>query len=167
MSHILFGDFESQIINQDLINKVKEKLLHENILILFDHELDFSQEIEKMLDEHRNGNTHKFCITTTLQEYNSDDLLFPYDKYSNEELFPNGEDRVIFEKICLENLLILEKVINEMRELLSTKFLRIIVTEGYDTEFSIVRCSIHELVNEIQMQVINSFFLRSTIYEIM
>lgn len=99
MSHILFGDFESQIINQDLINKVKEKLLHENILILFDHELDFSQEIEKMLDEHRSGNTHKFCITTTLQEYNSDDLLFPYDKYSNEELFPNGEDRVVFEKI--------------------------------------------------------------------
>ncbi len=166
MSHILFGDFYLNEIESSIMKDLQSRWLQKGILIMFDHELLFNKELCAMLDEHGITGKKRFCITTIIQKYNSDDLLFPYDKYSSVELFPNGDDRTYFEKVCLDNLLVLQEVILDIKEMFKFKELRIFVTEGYDTEFVIKKCSVQEMINDINSQVVRSFILESVIYEI-
>lgn len=91
MSHIIFGDFHKSIMSEETINKIKKELYFDNILIYFDKEINFNKEVVQMLAENFNiYNNRKFCITSISQKYNSEDLLFPYDIYSQEDLFPDG-----------------------------------------------------------------------------
>ncbi len=48
------------------------------------------------------GNT-LFALTSRNQATNSDDLLFPYDKYTNEQLFADNT-RECFSQCCEKNL---------------------------------------------------------------
>lgn len=166
MSHILFGDFYLNELKSLVIEELKSKWLLKGIIIMFDDEILFNKELCSMLDKHSRVEKKRFCITTTIQKFNSDDILFPYDKYSRNELFPNGDDRTYFEKVCLDNLLILQEVICDLKEILELKELRIFITEGYDTEFVTKRCSVQKMISDIDSQVIKAFVLESVIYEI-
>ena len=66
----------------------------------------FYDETKRMLDENAFGdNESRFFITTKNQPSNSHDLLNPWDKYTQEELFPNGEDdREAFNLCCAKTL---------------------------------------------------------------
>ncbi len=167
MSHILFGDFKSDYINKDLIEKLRKEVLKKGVLFHFKDEINFYNDVNRMIQENVNINNNTFCITSVNQKYNSDDLLFPYDKYTDEELFPNTEeDRTQFEKLCCQNIMILKNGISKMRELLQTQNLRVFIVEGYDDNFSIIKCSEDEMFQDILKQVINSFNLKPKIYEI-
>lgn len=167
MSHIIFGDFTIDSINQHMEIELKNALLLEGILVYLNEEVDFNIDVVKMLKENSiNLNNEVFCITSVEQKYNSEDLLFPYDNYAEDELFPNGEDRVMFEKICLDNLQPLNKGIKKLRDILQPKNLRIFVTMGYDNNFRIIKCSQESMIEDIGKQVITSFNLESKIYEL-
>lgn len=117
-----------------------------------------------MLNEHKSRGKARFCITTVSQKYCSEDLLFPYDRYLPEVLFPNGDDRTQFEKICLHNLSILQKSINSIIDILNLDSLRIFISAGYDTRFNTIHCSVDQMIQRIYLEVIESFILDSTIF---
>ena len=169
MSHIIFGDFYARNNNRKNINQLKEKLFLSDVLFLNGNEISFSADIERMLKENVNTTTNMFfCLTTTKQKYNSDDLLFPYNKYSEEELFPNGENRDEFERKCFENLKIYQDSINNIIHMLSVIEMRIFITEGYDNKFEVMRCNnVEEMVEDIKKQVHNFFSLESKIYRML
>ncbi len=167
MSHIIFGDFNKDLVNQHMKNELKYALLLNGILIYLNEEVNFDTDVERMLKENSiNLNKGVFCITSADQKYNSEDMLFPYDNYSEDELFPNGEDRTMFEKICFDNLQTLNKGIIKLRDILQPKNLRIFVTVGYDDNFKILKCSQNAMIEDIGKQVITSFNLESKIYEL-
>ncbi len=165
MSHMLFGDFNYKVDNEQK-NSLKRYLESMNILLFFDEEVGEFEEVSQMLNENEKGYKGRFCITSVLQKYNSDDILFPYDKYSNVDLFPNGDDRRHFEELCYNNLMILQNVIETMEQKLDIDTLRIFVVEGYDTNFVVKDCNIYQMINSLYLQVKESFFLESYIYQI-
>ena len=166
MSHIVFGDFTYNPANKNKESELKNTLLLEGILVYLNQEINFNTDVVKMLKENSiNCINEVFCITSVEQKYNSEDLLFPYGIYAEGELFPNGEDRVAFEKICFENLQIINKGIKKLRDILQPKNLRIFVTTGYDN-FSNIKCSQEFMIEDIGKQVISSFSLESKIYEL-
>lgn len=167
MSHILFGDFMISYENYQKIDKVKQCLSQKGIRLYIDNEINFYSDIQLVLSE-QSENKHRqiFCLTTDNQPTNSEDLLFPYDKYSNEELFPNGEERNIFNEFCKNNLEEFKQGIKCILEFVEIKKIRIFVTEGYDNQFEILHCSIDEMINHMLKQVISAYYIDSAIYYI-
>jgi hypothetical protein len=166
MSYFIFGTFVLDEFSERAIQDVKQAFLDKELILHINKELEFSSDINKMLLEHDSDFSTKFCITSFNQKFNSQDILFPFDKYTREELFPNGEDRTRFEELCAVNLKILKDAIAKAIEIIQLTSVRIFVAEGYDTEFKIVKCNLEAMFEEILSQVKNSFFLTSTIYEI-
>ncbi|MCI8670034.1 MAG: hypothetical protein HFI34_11045 [Lachnospiraceae bacterium] len=165
MSHMLFGDFNYKADKEQKYS-LKRNMESNKILLFFDEEVENFKEVTQMLNENTKGYNSRFCITSVLQKYNSDDILFPYDKHSDEDLFPNGDDRKHFEKLCYNNLKILQNVIETMKQKLDIDILRIFVVEGYDTNFVLEDCNIYQMINSIYLQIKESFFLESSIYKI-
>lgn len=167
MSHIIFGDFHKDSVNHHIKSALKNALLIDGILVYLNEEVDFNTDVTRMLKENSiDLNNGVFCITSITQKYNSEDLLFPYDNYAEDELFPNGEDRTTFELICLDNLQPLNKGIKKLRDTLQPENLRIFVTMGYDDNFNNLKCSQAAMIEDIGKQVIRSFDLESKIYEL-
>lgn len=166
MSHIIFGDFYKMDINNNVIIELRNELSFYEMYIFINDEITFYDDIIRMFNENtEKSNNVRFCLTSNNQKYNSEDLLFPYDKYSNDCLFPNGiDDRQEFEKICLSNLEILNSGIMKLREILKPNNLRLFVTEGYDDEFEKLQCNQDELMYDIGKQVTKTFHLKSKIY---
>ena len=168
MSHIIFGDFCKENINKNTINEIKIKLRMKGLIIDFDKELNRYYDVNKMLVENavkkRNG---VFCITSMVNKLDSEDLLFPYENYSQKELFPNGDDRTVFEKICKKNLELFHSGIKELVRLLTPKTLRIFIVSGYDNNFQIVNCTIEDMIKDIETQVLDYFELDSKMYNLL
>lgn len=169
MSAFVFGDFHSDFFTIETIRELKSIFEKEEAYIWFDEEINFYDDIETMLNENRNGdNNIKFSITTKFQPTNSSDLLFPFDKYDMEELFPNGfdEDRDGFNKICRENLEIFNNLFLKFVKTIQPKKLRIFIVIGYDNSFEIRKYSSQQMFKDVYEQVKMSSFLSSVIYEI-
>lgn len=167
MSHIIFGDFIRKSIDKHMENELKNALLLDGILVYLNEEVDFNTDVIRMLKENSIDSNHKlFCITSIEQKYNSENLLFPYDNYSEDELFPDKEDRVVFEKVCFKNLQLLDKGIKKLRDILLPEKLRIFITMGYDDNFTTLKCTQEAMIEDIGKQVITSFNLESKIYEL-
>ena len=62
--------------------------------------------------------------------------------------------------------MILQNVIETMEQKLDIDTLRIFVVEGYDTNFVVKDCNIYQMINSLYLQVKESFFLESYIYQI-
>ncbi|MDR0518199.1 MAG: hypothetical protein LBH25_14285 [Fibromonadaceae bacterium] len=106
-------------------------------------------------------------MTSDLNPTNSDDLLFPDDKYEYEELFPmGGEERDVFNKICESNLAIFKDIFTKFIETFNLKMLRLFVIEGYDCNIEVKKCTLDDAVQDILQQVQISPMIDSVIYEL-
>lgn len=104
-----------------------------------------------------------FMLSSELQPNNSDDLIFPYSKYENDELFISRSN---FEEKSKENLhrtfCAIEKILLKFK----TNKIVLVITEIYDDKFIINECSMKEAQNDILKQVLDGFYINSTIYNI-
>lgn len=167
MSHILFGDCRILEENYVKFDKVKKYLSDRGIKLYINNEINFYNDIHEILAEQKIDNKRiKFCFTSDNQLTNSDDLLFPYDKFSNEELFLDGDNRNVFKEICMKNLNYFQLSLEYFFKTIEPKEARIFVTEGYDNRFSEIHCNIDVMIKHIFKDVISSHFLDSTIYYI-
>ena len=163
MSHFLFGEFDTK----QKIELEKEIYTNRDFFYWFNQQVDFCDDVIKMMGENQKSKKENwFLITSKLQMKNSEDILFPYDKYSNEELFPEGEDRRYFEESCSQNLHLLSESLEQFVKDMQPTYLRIFVTEGYDNAFELEECTINMMIEDLQKQIINSFSIASKIYDI-
>lgn len=165
MSHILFGSCIIQNEHFEEMDRVKQYMSKYGINIWIDKEIDFYNDVHIIIAEYNKEKyNHVFCLTSKNQLTNSDDLLFPYDKYTNEELFPNGEDRTTFNKYCEKNLLELGNCLIYFKDVIAPHNLRIFLTEGYNNLFKIIYGNIDDMINDVLEQVKQTHFLDSSIY---
>jgi hypothetical protein len=167
MSHIVFGDFKA---TEEAILSFRKKLIESisnDVLFWCDEEIYFYPDIHRMIEENNSGDRkHTFCVTTESQTRNSEGLLFPYANYSQEELFPNGTDRSVFDEKCRE---ILSKLLDVLRLLNSVDGIdevRLFVTEGYDDAFEEKNTTIDELENVLLEEVRSSYSVDSSIFNL-
>lgn len=165
MSHFIFGCFNSDIVVSGQTEELKKMAQKKDVLIWFDNEIDFYPDITKMIKEQGGEGCVLFTLTSRNQPSNSDDLLFPYDKYTNEQLFED-KTREYFSQCCKDNLETLFWCLQVMIQRLKPRLFQVFVTEGYDCNF-IKKCMIlDEMKSDIQQQVLTSFSLDSCIYQI-
>lgn len=163
MSHFLYGEFKSQ-------NKVRDEIKsfnNDEIFFCFNKSIDFFDDIFKMVKDHSilYPYVNVFCITSIRQQCNSEDILFPDDKYDIRKVI-NEYGRKEFENLCSENLKLLQEELELFIEEYHPKNLRIYVSDAYDIDFVVTKCTLEEMINDILYQVIDDFFLDSKIYEI-
>lgn len=167
MSSFLFGEFDSLGFTAEDVEALNTTLSEDGILLHLNEQIDFCKDIISMFEEQKCTKQNRFCITSVRQKYNSSDILFPFDKYTNDELFPKTDERTEYNKLCLENLMILKRSIILMKNTLKITSLRVFVVEGYDTDFQVVKdFTIQQMIDHIYEQVKKSFILDSVIYEI-
>lgn len=166
MSHFIFGTFDSSVFSEQKALLVKEKLEQSNIKVLFNQELSFCNDLERMLENNGGSEYYTFCFTSTGQEFNSDDVIFPYDLYDEDELFPNGDDRSHFNNICGEHINRLKFVVEQLITMLNTKNIRVFTVDGFDDSFTKLNISIDGMIDDILEQVKITFSLNSKIYEL-
>ena len=167
MSHFMFGDFFSENFGNKCAEIIKKEYIDSGLIIYFNQELQFYNEIDNMLAEHMSDNNIKFCITSEFQKYNSEDVLFPFGKYDQSELFPNGDDRSRYNELCNINLKVAKNAIEKMMKVFKLNRLRIFITSsGYDDNFRRIQCDVDEMFSDILAQVQYGFDLISTIYDI-
>ena len=164
MSHIVFGCYDSEMVDSEKICELKRKAQEKGIFLWFDKEVNFYPDVPIMMKEQQGKIENLFVITSQWQRYNSDDLLFPYDKYTNEQLF-SDETREYFSLCCKKNLDILFWCLFEMVQSLHPKKFEVFVTEGYDCSFVKKIVDLKDMEADILTQVLNSFFIESCIYQ--
>lgn len=162
MSYFLFGSFDSTKEPENF-QDLKAYGTERNIYFWFDGEITFYEDIQRMCQEQKSGGTVKFAITSFGQRYNSSDLLFPYDKYSERLAGQSMED---FHECCRENLKLVFDCCEQLIAILEPMQLEIFVVEGYDDAFQRKRCSLDEMQEHLLMQIETTSFMDSCIYEI-
>lgn len=165
MSHIIFGCFNSDTIGAETIYEIKTKLYEEGLYLWFNDEMDFYPDVLRMIKEQKGKGESSYAITSQEQRYNSDDLLFPYDKYTNDQLFAD-KTREYFSECCKNNLNILFRCLYEMIQRIQPKNFEVFVTEGYDCNFSNKNVDLEEMEADILKQILTSFSIESCIYQI-
>lgn len=165
MSHFVFGCFNSDVVTSEVIDELKTRAQNRDVFIWFDGQLEFYSDISRMIKEQGGKGKFLFALTSRNQPSNSDDLLFPYDKYTNEQLFAD-KTRAYFSQCCKENLEILFWCLKEMIQKLQPKLFELFITEGYDCDFIKKRIFLDEMEFDIQQQVLTSFSIESCIYQI-
>jgi hypothetical protein len=162
MSYFLFGTFNT-LYDKKLFQQVKTYGQEKDIYVWFNEEITFYNDIQRMLEEQNSNGNIKFAITSINQPCNSSDVLFPFDKFTNEVLFAD-ESRSFFRKCCRENLEILFSFLKKMIEVLYIKQEEIFIVGGYDDIFQKKMCSIDEMKKDILLQVEEKVFIDSCIY---
>lgn len=164
MSYFMFGSFDlSQ--NKSRIQDVKLYGKTKDVYFWFDEEITFYSDIAKMCFEQSSFGNVRFALTSFNQKYNSSDLLFPYDKYTNEELF-EGNSREYFYQCCRNNLNIVYDCLKRLMEISNPSCLEIFVVEGYDDVFQKRRCTLDEMKEDLLSQIESTSFIDSCIYQI-
>lgn len=163
MSHFIFGEFQTK----HKISYSTEWIT--SLLFSFDQKIDFFNGISKMIQANSKISENErviFCITSENQLKNSDDVLFPYDKFPDQLLIHAGVGRVDFIKKCRDNLNILKNGLVDFIKEYRPIVLRVFVSDAYDIEFECVETTLDGLIDDLEEQVIEDFFLDSKIYEI-
>jgi len=162
MSYFLFGKFDL-IKNSEMIQKVKSYGNKKGVYFLFDEEITIYEEIHRMCKEQGvQGNT-TFALTSLNQPYNSSDLLFPFDKYSHNELFPDNS-KENFITCCRRNIERLFDCLKALSEICCLVQLNILVVEGYDDNFATKTCILKEMEDDLLLQIENNGYIDSCIY---
>lgn len=165
MSHIVFGYFDCHldILTQSIQGELKKIGKNKNILIHFHNELHFYSAILKIIEEQNIQSNNVFALTSLNQPTNSDDLLFPYDKYTNDELFLD-RTRNKFCKYCNENLDILFSYLREIIYILNIKSFNLIITNGYSDNFIKKNVNLEEIQMDVYNQILTGFSIESCMY---
>jgi len=166
VSHFIFGTFDPSAFSEQTASLIKQKLDQSNINVFFNQELNFYNDLERMLKNSGGKGHNNFCITSTCQEFNSDDVIFPYDQYDEDELFPNGDDRSHFNNICGEHIKRLKIVVEQMITMLNPTNIRVFIVDGFDDCFTKSSINVDGMIADILEQVKTTFSLNSKIYEI-
>lgn len=161
MSHIMFGVMKSSKNSEDL--KKYMKIRYPTINILTGKDVQNDDNIMKMLKNNilDINNYYQFLFTSKLQPFNSDDLLFPYSKFSNEYLFCKKEN---FVNEATKNLNFTFEMLKSFSLYASALELKIFVTETYDDNFEVNKCSFDEMKENILKQVLNGYYISSSVY---
>ena len=163
MSHFVFGEFQTKQkieCSQEWIG---------DLLFSYDQGIDFFDGIFKRIRAHGKipeSERIVFCITSENQLKNSDDVLFPYDKFPDQMLVHEGIGRMNFVQRCRDNLNILRNGLRDFIEKYSPAGLRVFVSDGYDPDFECVKTTLEEMLDDLEAQVIEDFFLKARVYEI-
>lgn len=164
MSHFIFGTFCLDETKKYIVEDLKEELSAWGIILTV-NEFPYFEDISRMLNENLYASdVTKFALSSVRQPYNSDDILYPYDKYSNQELFDDSDNQIKFKELCLNHLNVLKKIINTINDNPYTTKVQIMISEGYDNHFLTQYMTVEEMVRDIYSQVISSFSLESKIY---
>lgn len=162
MSYFLFGTFDA-LVEQRKIDKLKISGKEKGIFIWFNEEITCYSEIQRMLKEQKSNGKIAFSITSMNQPHNSNDVLFPFDKFSSEELF-SDKSRTCFKKISESNLNTLFEYLYEMTTLLEPKNFEMFVVEGYDDSFQRKEMDLSQIRNEMLEQIVKTVAIESCIY---
>lgn len=165
MSHIVFGCFNTDKFKMDCICELKKNTILKQVYFWFDSEIDFYPDILLMRNEQKAKGKCAFSMTSKNQQYNSDDLLFPYDKFTNEQLFAD-ETRKEFNKYCRQNLKDTFDCLQEFIYVFNPKDFEIFITDVYDNKFNRKKMNLDEIERDSFSQVISSFSLESSIYSV-
>ncbi len=167
MSHIVFGECNATNKAIELFREKISQINNNEILFWSGDGVNSHSEIHQMINENggRKGN-HIFYFTTINQPPNSDGLLFPYEKYSQKELFPDNNDRIFFEKKCQEVLSKFIEIIEIMLYTTDIDNIRIFIAEGYDNEFNEKKCTTNEMMKHLLQEIKTSFSIDSVIYKL-
>lgn len=169
MSSYLFGDFFSEKADAFWRKKARDELVKDGVNIFFDDEMNFvNDELLQMLKEHSSDHSNiSFCLASVEERINCEDLLFPFDVYTQEELFPDGTEgsRERFNQLSLENLNTLKNAVAKMFEVFEPQSFRLFVDEGFDTGgWKVYRCTREEMIQDIYRQVTDEGILDEKIY---
>ena len=164
MSYFIFGTFNTAC-GREAFLQVKEYAKRRNIYIWFNDEITFYEDINRMLIEQKTEKNIKFAITSVNQLCNSSDVLFPFDKFSNEVLFAD-ESRSFYKKCCRDNMEILFDCLKNLMDLLYISQAAIFVVEGYDDNFLKKECNLDQMKMDLLNQVENKTSIDSCIYQI-
>ena len=164
MSYFIFGAFTSTK-GSEVFEQIKQYADKKNILLWFGEEITFYKEIYTMINEQEAKGNIIFAMTSSKQPSNSSDLLFPFDKYSNDVLFAD-KSRDFFKLCCRNNISILFDCFRNMISLLQIKKMEIFVVEGYDDSFKKNVCHFDEFEQNILCQVEEKMCIESSIYYI-
>lgn len=164
MSYFVFGSFDSPN-NESLFDKIKKYGQNKGVYFWFNSEITFYPEIFKMCKEQASQKQVTFALTSSKQPSNSSDLLFPYDKFTNQELFSNGS-RLFFNRCCESNIRPLFDCLKKLLALFKLKNLEIFTVEGYDTGFIKKKCTLEEMELDLLTQIKTTSIIESCIYSI-
>ena len=164
MSYFVFGSFDSPN-NESLFDKIKKYGQNKGVHFWFNSEITFYPEIFKMCKEQASQKQVTFALTSSKQPSNSSDLLFPYDKFTNQELFSNGS-RLFFNRCCESNIRPLFDCLKKLLALFKLKNLEIFTVEGYDTGFIKKKCTLEEMELDLLTQIKTTSIIESCIYSI-
>lgn len=163
MSCYLFGIID--IFEQKIkINELVEYAKHKGVYFWF-LEKNIPNEIKEMFIEQNINEKGRFFVSSVNQPTNSSDLLLPFDKYTNEELFKD-RSRKFYNQCCRENLNIVFDCLHHMIKLLKPAKLEIFVTEGYDNSFLRKECTLNDMKEDIYRQIIVDAECDSSVYQI-
>lgn len=163
LSYFLFGSFDTAL-NEEIRSKIKNYSNHSNVYFHFDEEIDFYDDIIRMCEEQNIAEDGTiFAVTSKNQPCNSSDLLFPFDKYSNEYLF-SDLTRKTFNETCKINLKILFDALKYLICICDVHCIKIIVVEGYDDKFLIKNCTLEEMQLDVLQQIVSECYIESIIY---
>lgn len=165
MSHIIFGCFDLDTIDSETFSELKKEVGEEDILLWFGDETNFYPDLSRMVREQGEKAGTLFAITSQRQRYNSDDLLFPYDAYTEDELFTD-KTREFFSQCCKNNLKVLFWCLHRMTQKPWLNNLKMFIVEGYDCEFLKKTLDLEEMEFDILAQVLTSYSIDSCIYQI-
>lgn len=164
MSYFIFGSFDL-CENKNSLQDVKSYGEKKGVYFWYDEEITFYKDITQMCVEQNSYGNVKFALTSFNQKYNSSDLLFPYDKYTNEELFKD-KSRKYFCQCCKNNLKIVFDCLAKLMEIAIPSRLEIFVVEGYDNVFKRKDCTLREMEEDLLYQIETESFIDSCIYQI-
>ncbi len=164
MSYFIFGSFDLEL-NLNILQDIRTYGKRKNVYFWFNEEITFYKDITRMCIEQNSCGNVQFALTSVEQKYNSSDLLFPYDKYTNEELF-RDKKREYFRQCCENNLNIVFDCLERLIEIAAPSHLEIFVVEGYDDVFQRKICTLNEMREDLLCQVEQASFIDSCIYQI-
>lgn len=163
MSCYLFGTFD--VFEQKIkINELVEYAKNKDVYFWFS-EKNIPNEIKEMCIEQNINGKMSFFVSSANQPTNSSDLLLPFDKYTNEELF-RDKSRKFYKQCCKDNLSILFSCLQYMIALLKPAKLEIFLTEGYDNNFLRKKCTLNDMKEDIYRQIIVDAECDSSVYQI-
>lgn len=145
------------------MSTLKEYGKSKDIYIWFNEEIDFYKDIQRMLLEQKSKGNILFAITSVKQPFNSSDVLFPFDKFTNENLFEDST-REYYKECCRNNLDIVFDCLEKMFFLFRIEQCEIFVVEGYDDFFLKKKFNLLEMKKDILTQIENNVSITSCIY---
>ncbi|MCM1386778.1 MAG: hypothetical protein NC231_05595 [Bacillus sp. (in: Bacteria)] len=162
MSYLLFGSFNASQ-NEKILKELNRYIKRGDIYIWFNKEINFNNDIQRMLEEQNSNGNIQFLVTSMNQPHNSDDLLFPFNKVRKEVLFADktGEYYRIH---CKYNINALFNGLYMMKKLYNMKDWEIFVVEGYNNIFQKTECNLAGMREDLLMQIEDKISIAPHIY---